>query len=127
MSSAYELYIATTAQKGRDKTMSTKDGAQDADRNGQTKKPTDKGEDLNSPRKLCESFKRTLSREGVKVHFVGAWCVCIYQCIETHVVLQLMRITVAPIVFTMWFFMDMEECICVMWINMCKNPSLTVR
>ena len=81
MSSAYELYIATTAQKGRDKAKSTNDGGQDTDGNGKTK---DKEEDPNSPRKLCESFKRTLSREDVKVHFVGAWCVYILPVLPPY-------------------------------------------
>jgi hypothetical protein len=59
--SAYELYTAATSstkKRGATATVS---------------KATNKEKDFEEAERLCARFKTTLSRPGVKVHFVGAW------------------------------------------------------
>lgn len=58
--SAYELYLANITRSSSKAKMSTKR----IDAEART-------------RKLSEQFKKTLSHEGVIVHFVGAWYVTI--------------------------------------------------
>jgi uncharacterized protein (DUF2235 family) len=89
MSSAYELYEANTAFEKRSdwrganntsQSKITKD-SRSGDRHPsdvadtQTSAPTPAADEQPSPEELCRHFKATLSRVGVKVHFVGAWSV----------------------------------------------------
>ncbi|KAI0039155.1 WD40 repeat-like protein [Auriscalpium vulgare] len=62
---AYELYVATTTSRKRDTTPDL----QPAEKIGEVKSPKDPG----YAEQLCNSFKQTLSREDVRVHFVGVW------------------------------------------------------
>ncbi|KAI0044809.1 WD40 repeat-like protein, partial [Auriscalpium vulgare] len=59
---AYELYLSTTSKQQRsDQEQPSRT------RKGQNAETTKKQDDL------CTRFKETLSRENVRVHFVGAW------------------------------------------------------
>ncbi|KAI0047583.1 WD40 repeat-like protein [Auriscalpium vulgare] len=62
---AYELYMATTSSQKR----STSASPPAPDKESKIKSPKDTG----YAEQLCSRFKQTLSRENVRVHFVGVW------------------------------------------------------
>ncbi|KAI0038905.1 WD40 repeat-like protein [Auriscalpium vulgare] len=59
---AYEIYLSTTSKQRR-----TNQEQPSRTRKGKNPKTTKKQDDL------CARFKETLSRQNVRVHFVGAW------------------------------------------------------
>ena len=105
ISSAYELYIASMMQRGdpepptatsadtkRDQTeeihpknlatgsdsegeQTTKEFSKSATTNDATKRKKIDEKHPDYIKMLCAQFKRTLCHEGVRAHFVGAWCV----------------------------------------------------
>jgi uncharacterized protein (DUF2235 family) len=76
--------ISNTPPSQTAKDVESEDKQASKTTNAQTGIPTPPVDGEPSSERLCEHFKKTLSRDGVKVHFVGAWSV--FELIHANVV-----------------------------------------